>query len=108
MLSDLDPQDRLLLLKFVCAFAWSDLEVQSSERRFVHRLVKKLELLPEDAAEVERWLDEPPDPEEVDPERVPRAHRQLFLQYARKLIESDGVVDENEAELFEALEEILG
>jgi hypothetical protein len=107
MLSDLDTSERLLLLEFVCAFAWSDLSVQSEERQFVHKLVRKLELSDADAEAVEGWLREPPAPEEVDPERVPSRHRRLFLDYAKQLIETDGVVDENEAELYDALEEIL-
>lgn len=107
MISDLDPRDRLLLLKFVCTFAWSDLEVQSAERRFVHRLVKRLDLSPEDAARVDEWLREPPAPEEVDPQKVPREHKKLFLEFAKDVIESDGTIEQNEAELYDALEEIL-
>lgn len=107
MLTDLTPDERLLLLKFVCAFAWSDLSVQSQERRFVTKLVSKLNLSPEDTSRVEGWLREPPAPEEVDPESVPVPHRRLFLDVTKQLIETDGVVEENEAELYAALEEIL-
>jgi uncharacterized membrane protein YebE (DUF533 family) len=107
MLSDLDPSERLLLLRFVCAFAWSDLSVQSQERQFIKKLVSQLRLSPDDAALVQGWLAEPPTAEEVDPENVPVRHRRLFLETTKRLIESDGVVDEHEAELYAALEELL-
>jgi hypothetical protein len=107
MLSDLDSSERLLLLKFVCAFAWSDLAVQSQERQFVKKLVRRLRLSPADTELVDSWLTEPPTPDEVDPQAVPSRHRRLFLEYTKQLIETDGVVDEHEAELYAALEEIL-
>jgi len=103
----LSKDDRLLLLKFVCAFAWADLEVQNQERKFVHRLVKQLKLDSDEAQQVEGWLANPPAPEEVDPATVPRRHRKLFLDTAKKLIESDGNIDPNEAEIFELLEQLL-
>lgn len=107
MISDLDKKERLLLVKFICAFAWSDLAIQSQERQFIRRLVKRMHLSEEEAAEAEQWLDEPPSPEEVNPDSVPRQHRTLFLKYAKQLIETDGVVEENEAELYQLLEELL-
>lgn len=107
MLKDLDRKERLLLLKFVCAFAWADLEVQSRERQFVGRLIEQLKLSEDEAEEVAGWLAEPPAPEDVDPTRVPRQHRALFLEVAKQLIEADGVVDSNEAELYEILEDLL-
>jgi uncharacterized tellurite resistance protein B-like protein len=103
----LTREDRLLLLKFVCAFAWADLEIHQKERHFVRRLMKKLQL---DAGEqhlVEGWLDVPPKPEEVDPNKVPSQHRKLFLDTARELISADGTIDEAEAENFSLLEDLL-
>lgn len=108
MLSQLSKTDRMLLLEFVCAFAWADLHVQREERSFVRKLVKRLELSPEEAAQVSQWLELPPRPEGVDPNRIPRRHRQLFLETAREMIAADGVVDEAEAEDFALLEQLLG
>ncbi len=108
MLADLTRDERLLLLKFVCAFAWTDLEVQKQEREFVRRLVETLELDEDEAGQVDAWLKLPPSPEEIDPEKVPRQHRALFLDYAKQIIESDGRVDTNEAELYDTLEALLG
>lgn len=107
MLKELGKSERILLLKFVCAFAWADLEVKKSERDLIHRLMQKLELDPEERAEVERCLKRPPKPEEVDPNRIPRAHRDLFLKAARQVIAIDGEVDPAERENLELLEQLL-
>ncbi|MFW6049573.1 MAG: TerB family tellurite resistance protein [Myxococcota bacterium] len=103
----LDREDRLRLMKFVCSFAWADLEVRDEERDFVARMVRSLELDPEERAQVEQWLQTPPRPEEVDPAEIPRSHRELFLRSARAMIASDGEVDPNEAENLELLEDLL-
>ena len=107
MLDQLSKKDRLLLLEFVCAFAWADLEVQREERAFVHKLVKKLKLSADEAKQVDEWLKLPPKPEDVDPNKVPKKHRKLFLDTARALISADGRIDEAEAEDFELLEQLL-
>ncbi|MBX3130629.1 MAG: TerB family tellurite resistance protein [Polyangiaceae bacterium] len=107
MLKDLKGDERLLLLKFVCSFAWADLEVRDAERKLVHRMVKKLALSPDEAKQVESWLSIPPKPEEVDPNRIPREHRKLFLDAAREMIAADGEIDENERENLELFEMLL-
>jgi tellurite resistance protein len=107
MLRNLDKAERMLLLKFVCAFAWADLEVKASERRFVHRLVKQLALDAQEAKQVEEWLKVPPRAEEVDPNRIPLGHKELFLDAARKIIAADGEIDPAEKEDLELLEQLL-
>ena len=102
----LSHRDRLKLMKFVCSFAWADFEVQDEERVYVHKLVKRLHLEPEEAKQVEGWLKLPPRPEEVDPNTVPLEHRQRFLDEVKGLVESDGKVTPEEKEnlrLFAAL-----
>jgi uncharacterized tellurite resistance protein B-like protein len=103
----LDREDRLRLVKFICSFAWADLEVQDAERKFVHKLVKELGLDEAERAKVEEWLDVPPRAEEVDPADIPRGHRQLFLDTVRAIIVADGKVDADEAENFAILEALL-
>lgn len=103
----LDREDRLRLMKFICSFAWADLEVQDAERKFVHRLVAELELDDAEKAKVEDWLEVPPPAEEVDPADIPKAHRQLFLDTVRAIIVADGKVDADEAESFALLEALL-
>ena len=79
MLQSLDHDDRLRLMRFVCSFAWADLEIQPEERAFVARMVTELGL-EDDREQINHWLKHPPRPEEVDPTRVPRQHRELFLE----------------------------
>jgi uncharacterized tellurite resistance protein B-like protein len=106
MVASLSRDDRLRLMKFVCAFAWADLEIQDAERRFISRLIDKLELN-DDREAILKWLESPPPAEDVDPTRVPPEHRELILDAARQLFESDGVVDPKEQEQFELLEQLL-
>ena len=106
MLSSLPKEDRLLLMKFVCSFAWADLHIQDEERSMVKKLVSKLRLGKEEKAQVDAWLEVPPAAEEVDPAQVPRAHREMFLETIRHIIGADGEIAPDEAEnyaLFEAM-----
>jgi len=99
-------EDRLRLMKFVCSFAWADLEVQSQERQFVARLARALKLDDDERKLVEEWLRTPPRPEDVDPTTIPREQREVFLDAVRALVVADGKVSPEEAEnlsLFKAL-----
>lgn len=104
--TELDREDRLRLMRFVCSFAWADLEVQDDEKQVVEKLIKTLDL-EEDRAQIEGWLRSPPPPEDVDPTRVPRQHRELFLEAARAIFAADGVIDPKEQENFELLEQLM-
>lgn len=106
MLDKLSHDERLRLLEFVCSFAWVDLEVKPEERKFVMRMVEKLGMQ-QDKAQIERWLNRPPPSDEVDPTRIPRAHRELFLKAAKDTFKSDKHFDESEQEYFELLEQLL-
>src|SRR5258705_14003053 len=79
MLEELDARQRLQLIKFVCSFAWADLEVRAEERMFVARLVERLDLDARERSEVNGWLERPPTPESVDPMTIPPSHRKSFL-----------------------------
>jgi len=89
---ELAPADRLNLLRFVCSFVWTDLTVTQHERDLVMRIVGALHLGEAEARQVAAWLAVPPRPDEVDPTRVPRAHRQMFLDAAKLAVEADGRV----------------
>lgn len=98
--------ERLQLMRFVCSFAWADLEIQPEEREFVAQMIRCLELAPDEAKQVEQWLKVPPRAEEVDPTQVPRKHREIFLEAVRGVVMADGVLAPEEEEnlmLFEAL-----
>ena len=108
MLDKLNRDERLLLMKFVCAFAWTDLEIRDSERNFVNRLAKRLELDESDRQQVEEWLSVAPAPSSMDPARIPAEHRRTFIEAARAVIYSDGEVDTEERQQFEKLRAALG
>lgn len=106
-LKSLSRDERMQLMKFVCSFAWVDLEVGTAEREFIARLMVRLKLDEDEAAQVQRWLEVPPPVDEVDPTHIPKAHRQLFLDAARELIVADGRIREEEAEAFELLDQLV-
>lgn len=107
MLSKLTRDDRLRLMKFVCSFAWADLEVQDEEREFVKKMVRRLQLDEQDRKLVDGWLEVPPPPQDVDPTRVPTEHRQIFLETVRGLIAADKFVDPEERESLKLFEQLL-
>jgi uncharacterized tellurite resistance protein B-like protein len=107
MLTDLSPDDRLRLMKFVCSFAWADLEVRDSERTFVANLVERLDLGEEERQLVQGWLTSPPTPEEVDPFDVPTEHRKLFLDVMLQMIAADGELDPAETETYNLFSQLL-
>ena len=88
MSEQLARSERLRLMKFVCSFAWADLEIQDEERSFVNAMIERLEL-EEDREQVLRWLKHPPPIEDVDPTQVPSAHRELFVKAVEELIAAD-------------------
>ncbi|TKD01240.1 TerB family tellurite resistance protein [Polyangium fumosum] len=107
MLKNLSREDRLRVMGFVCSFAWADLEIKPKERALVHKMVKELKLDPDEAKQVEGWLQVPPRAEEVDPAAIPRAHRQMVLDFARRMVKADGTVDPEEEESLSLLEALL-
>ena len=107
MLDELDGGQRFNLLKFVCSFAWADLEIRPSERSFVAGLVDRLGLGETEARQVHEWLEAPPMEEEVDPQLIPLRHRELFLETVRGVIRVDGQIADEEREHLGLLEELL-
>lgn len=107
MLNELTTDDKLRLLRFMCAFAWADLEIADKERAFVIDLIARMRLPPPDAALAESWLDHPPAEEEVDPYDIPDDHRRIFLEAALEMVGMDGVVDPLEAESFAIFEALV-
>jgi len=107
MSSQLSRNDRRRLMKFICSFAWADLQIRPEEREFVEHIVTKLELDAAERDEVERWLEVPPDPESVDPMLIPIAQRRLFLQTIEGVIRADGEIAPEERENFALLKDLL-
>ena len=98
MLSQLERGERLRLMKFVCSFAWADLKIHPEERKYVVKLVERLGLDEEEAAQVKTWLTLPPHPESVDPTGIPAEHRKIFVQTVEEIIAADGQVAPEERE----------
>ncbi len=107
MLDDLDASQRLQLIKFVCSFAWADLEVSAEERSFVARLVERLQLDPREQREVRGWLDRPPPLDSVDPMTIPPMHRKSFLAAIQGVVAADGEITAEERETLAVLEDLL-
>lgn len=107
MLDVLNREDRLQLMRFVCSFAWADLEVSDREREFIVKMVIRLGLNEEEQDQVAQWLEVPPRADDLDPADIPREHRKLFLDAARAMILSDGTIDEEEAENLIIFDQLL-
>jgi uncharacterized tellurite resistance protein B-like protein len=107
MLEGLDRRQRLKLMKFVCSFAWADLEVRDAERAFVVRMVERLGLDVEELEQVRGWLDHPPSPDSVDPMTIPEAHRKIFLEAIEGIIAADGEVSAEESETLTVLRDLF-
>src|SRR5262245_15168996 len=107
MFAKLSRAERLRLMRFICSFAWVDLDVHARERAFVMKMVKRLTLDADEAEQVKGWLTLPPRPEDVDPAEIPARHRKLFLEAIRETIEADGKVVPEEQEAFELIQELL-
>ncbi|MBW2275441.1 MAG: TerB family tellurite resistance protein [Deltaproteobacteria bacterium] len=107
MLDQLDRVQRLRLMRFVCSFAWADLQIQPEERRFVSDLVGRLELEEEERQRVKGWLEVPPSPEEIDPTAVPHAHRRIFVDAIKGVIAADGEINFEERSALELFEMLL-
>jgi uncharacterized membrane protein YebE (DUF533 family) len=94
-------------MRFVCSFAWADLEIADAERDFIVKMVVRLGLDEEEQEQVAQWLEVPPRADDLDPADVPKEHRQLFLDAAKAMILSDGNVEDVEAENLIILDQLL-
>jgi len=108
MLSELTRDEKLRLLRFVCSFAWADLDIDDEERALVAKFVDKMGLDEADAEEAMGWLDHPPREDDLDPYDIPDEHKKLFLEAALAMMGADGVVDTMEVESFALFEALMG
>ena len=108
MFDQLSSEDRLRLIRFVCSFAWADIEIRDEERQFVLDLIRDLQLNADEKAEVAQYLLEPPRPEEIDPMDIPVSHKKIFLDMALGMIASDGQIVPREAANYNLLQQLIG
>jgi hypothetical protein len=106
-ISQLPREERLLLLKFVCSFAWADFEVGPGERAFVTKLIQRARLHADEAHLVRGWLESPPDSDEIDPTHIPHEHRQLFVDAVREVLRADHDITPEEREMLGVFEELV-
>ena len=97
-LLELNSQERMQLLRFVCSFAWIDLKITPEERELVAQMITRLELDTDEMSEVAGWLQSPPSPDSVDPQDVPHEHRVRFLRAMESMVAVDGEVTNDERE----------
>lgn len=107
VIQDLAPAERMQLMKFVCSFAWADLQIHPQEREFIARMARQLDLDLGERQQINRWLELPPHPHEVDPTLIPLEHRKTFVESIVGIIESDGVVSEEERDSLALFEHLL-
>ena len=103
----LPPRERLRLMKFVCAVAWSDLEVSGEERLFVADCIRRLDFSAEERKQVWQWLEVPPAIDEVDPADIPPEHRQAFIEALGRLVAADQEISPEERESLILLSQLL-
>lgn len=106
-LADLNRAERMQLMKFVCSFAWTDLEVGDEERAYIRRLMGRLHLDAEERRQVALWLEVPPSPDAVDPTDIPHEHKKLFLDTLRALASKDHDVSEEERVSLALLDQLI-
>ncbi len=105
--SVLSGAERLRLLRFVCSFAWADLEVTPGERAAIQGLVRRLRLSAAERAKVQEWLQVPPPAEDLDPTEIPADERRLFLDEVRRLVAADGRASDAERSSLKLFERLL-
>ncbi len=100
MLYRLDREDRLLLMRYICSFAWADREIRPEERALAARFGELLELSEDEMSQVEEWLESPP---EVIPASISPEKRVVFVEVISSMILSDGEISPEEQKLFQKL-----
>ena len=107
MIRELNREERLQIMRFVCAFAWADLEIHPTERSLVQRFAQALDMPEEEIGIVDTWLKRPPRPEEIDPYDIPSDLRETVLAAAHAMCVTDGDFEEKESELLALLKSLF-
>jgi len=107
MFENLSTTERLQLMKFVCAFAWADLDVSGEEKLFVADCIRRLHFTDVEKKQVWAWLEVPPEPDEIDPSDIPAAHRQAFIEALGRLVAADDEISSGEREALVLLSQLM-
>ena len=104
----LSQAQRLNMVNLVCSFAWTDFDLDDDERAHIRALCRQLNLDAARREQVEAWLDQPPDTDEMaDPGAIPIAHREAFLEECQRIILADAYVDAEESLAYRIFRDIL-
>ena len=104
---ELTTDEKLRVMRFICAFAWADLEIQSDEVKLIHQIMNALDLDKIHYPTVLGWLKRPPRAEDVDPLSIPDNLKEIILDAATGVILADGELQDSEMEMLELLQNIL-
>lgn len=107
MFENLSATERLQLMKFVCAFAWADLDVSGEEKLFVADCIRRLQFTDAEKKQVWAWLEVPPEPDDIDPSDIPAAHRQAFIEALGRLVAADDEISSGEREALVLLSQLM-
>jgi len=107
MLDKLDRTTRLRLLRIVAASAWVDGEVHDTERAFVKKLLDRLPVADDERKATLGYLDTPPHPAEIDPNKLPHELRETLVSLVKEMIAADSDTTDTERETVQHLEELL-
>ena len=104
---ELTTEEKLSVMRFICAFAWADLEIQQAERKLINQIMEVIQLAEEHRPTVLGWLDRPPRAEDVDPLSIPDNLKELILDAATGVILADGELQDAEIDLLDLFQQIL-
>jgi len=102
--SGLSLHEREKVLRFAASFLWADLELADDERAFFASLARELEV---DDARANDMLARPPVPEDIDPNDLCAATADVIRHVALRAIASDGLVRDEEMQMFELLDDLM-
>ena len=105
--STLTSEEKLQIMRFVCAFAWADLKVVAAEKKLIERFSNILSLTESEKQSVASWVAHPPRPEEIDPYQISDHLKETIITAAQAVSIVDGDFDPKEADLLDLLKSIL-
>ncbi|MEC8379189.1 MAG: hypothetical protein VXZ96_02635 [Myxococcota bacterium] len=107
MNTSLNSDEKLQIMRFICAFAWADLKVVSAEKHFIEQFSIVLELSENEKNSVKSWIKHPPRPEEIDPFSISPHLKETIIAAAKAISMVDGDFDSKEAELLNLLSNLI-
>lgn len=107
MNTSLSSEEKLQIMRFICAFAWADLKVVTAEKHFIEQFASVLELTESEKISVNSWVKHPPRPEEIDPFGIPHHLRETIISAAKAISMVDGDFDPKESELLNLLSNLI-